>query len=480
MSALGHRALNLVGQDSVALPPNCCLFLVVPNGFTAANLLRTDTLPRLLQQPELHIVLLTPMASDPEFVGEFQHPRIAIEPLPPHTPSGIEAAFWSLLQARMLRSTHTDTMRIKLAIELRDRSRSHGSLRRVVRDAVARLPIAVEQWFALSDRLVRDPYHEELFERYCPNLVVTATPGLIPTELPVLRVASRRRVSTVAADISWDNLTNKLAPIRRLSRLIVWNELLREQAVRYHGYRSDQIDVVGVPQFDLYADPSAGSDRERFLATIGAPADRRILTVATTPPSIYPDHVAVIRTLDEAIRRGDLPSDLHILVRLHPRDDASRYASLAGVPTVSVEKPFRAIEPTPDRMNVDISLASRVHLADTLRFSSVVINAASTVTIEACVFDTPVVNIRYDATPRDYYSSVRRYYDFTHYQPLVRSDAVAVADSPGELVRWVSRYLEDPGLHADGRARVVAEQCQAIDGHAAERVADRILEAMSV
>ena len=41
------------------------------------------------------------------------------------------------------------------------------------------------------------------------------------------------------------------------------------------------------------------------------------------------------------------------------------------------------------------------HLGDTLYHADVVVNVASTITIEACIFDTPVVNINFDGAGRE-------------------------------------------------------------------------------
>jgi hypothetical protein len=53
---------------------------------------------------------------------------------------------------------------------------------------------------------------------------------------------------------------------------------------------------------------------------------------------------------------------------------------------------------------------------------------------------------------------------------------VKVAWSPDELVRHVRSYLDDPAQDRDGRARVVREQCEFMDGLAAERVAGFVAE----
>jgi hypothetical protein len=67
--------------------------------------------------------------------------------------------------------------------------------------------------------------------------------------------------------------------------------------------------------------------------------------------------------------------------------------------------------------------------------------------------------------------SARRYYRFTHYVNITRHGAVRLAEHPAQLVAQIGRYLQDPALDREGRRRVVLEQCQFLDGRAAERVA---------
>ena len=85
-----------------------------------------------------------------------------------------------------------------------------------------------------------------------------------------------------------------------------------------------------------------------------------------------------------------------MLVRLHPRDDLEHYREFEGVPHVIIEKPFRQTVRAGDGMAVDVTADSQQHLADTMRHSDVVVNVASTIAIEAAIFDTPVVNVSFD------------------------------------------------------------------------------------
>lgn len=458
------------------------MLVSVPHGTSAGNMLRqTRLLDRLREfDPGLTIVLLSPMAGDRAFVREFLGSGIEILDLPPHQPRGLEARLLALTQASYLNAGQTESVRIRLA-----EARASGSIRWLGVKALAGRAL-VEPFtrhgsrYALSDALVSHPAMERLFDRYQPALVVVANPGLVFSEVPVLRTAKRRRVPTIALDASWDNFTNKLIPVRQVDRLVVWNEIMKQQAVALHGYDPEAIRVTGAPQFDVHFRRDARSSREVFFQRIGGDPSRKLITLTTTPRSLYSHHAFVLRALVEAMATGQVSQPAQVLVRLHPRDEFEAYREFVGLPHVMIEKPFRDTVKVADGLAIDVMPEHQRHLGDTLCYSDVAVNVASTITIEACIFDTPVVNICFDDrddTPL--VKSARRYYSFTHYVNVTNRDAVRVARSPAEMVQWVNRYLDDRRLNAAGRRQVVLDQCEFTDGQASARAAACVLAELS-
>lgn len=421
----------------------------------------------------LSILLLSPMANDAAFVREFERPRVRIVDLPGHTPSGLEARLLAIVQASYLSRGQTESVRIRLA-----EARANGIIRWLgLKGVIGRA--LVEPFthngsrYALSDRLVSHAAMDRLFDEHRPVLVVAANPGLVFSEVPLLRTARRRGIPSMAIDASWDNFTNKLIPVRQVDRLIVWNEIMKAQAVDLHGYDPASIRVAGAPQFDLHFRPRP--PREEFFRRIGADPARKLIALTTTPRSLYRHHDHVLRALAAAIGRGEL-GDAQVLVRLHPRDEVDAYRECAGLPHVIIEKPFRDTVKVADGLAIDVMPEHQRHLGDTLCHADVVVNVASTISIESCIFDTPVVNICFDGPAEEpYVTSARRYYSFTHYVNITRRDAVRVAGSPAEMVEWVGRYLQDPSIDRAGRRQVVADQCQFTDGRSSERVVELVL-----
>jgi hypothetical protein len=451
-----------------------CLLWSIPHGATAGNLLRTGVMASVLAAvPDVRIVLLSPLSADPAFVREFNHPRVGFDVLPPHVPAGLEGRLLGVVQSCFFSVCPTDTLRIRAPKEFPGANRWRRAKRLLGR--VLAPHGSQGEWYDRMDRLVSDPAMAAVFERHRPSLVATASPGLIFSEIPVLRTARRAGVSTMALDLSWDNLTNKFLPPRQVNRLVLWNDSMREEASALHGYALERIAVTGSPQFDSYF-TGVRSRREDFCRALGLDPSRRLITLATIPASKFPHHAFVIDRLIAAMESGAVGEPSSLLVRVHPRDDAGPYAPYAGRPNVAVEKAFRQ---TPTRsgdgMDVDFMAENTRHLADTLHHSDVVLNVASTMSIEAAIFDTPVVNVAFGGQPASDRALMEWHYGSTHYQKVVRSGAVRIARSGAEMIDLVNAYLDDPARDAAGRRRIVAEQCAFTDGRAAERVAAEIV-----
>lgn len=456
------------------------IFLSVPAGHNVANLLRGVVLSQLLAREELRVVILSPFSIDPRFTSEFAHPRVAFEVLHAHRPRKLERVVDSILSERFLLETGLTAPRLQ-----RDRARLTDGWRGrralvALKSAVSRLPVSRWTWFQAAEACVPRGRYAPLFARYRPALIVTATAGFLLAEIPLIATARAHGVPTVGADLGWDNLSSKYRPIRRVDYLTVWNEAMRDEAVRYHGFTPDRVSVSGAVQFDPYFRGDALEPRQEFLRAIGADSNRCLVTLATPPYTMYPSAGLLVETLAQAVAGDRLGPPAQLLVRVHPRDDLEAYQAYRARPHVLVEKPIarmQAVEGIPPYDVFSPTVRNRRHLAATLAHSDVLVNFASTTTVEACIFDTPVVNVGFDETPGlPLPLSIRRYYAYEHYQPVIEIGAVKVAASPDDLVARVRRYLMDRSHERAERRALVERLCAFTDGWSGRRVAQAILD----
>jgi hypothetical protein len=105
------------------------------------------------------------------------------------------------------------------------------------------------------------------------------------------------------------------------------------------------------------------------------------------------------------------------------------------------------------------------------------VNFATTVTLEAAIVDTPTLLVAFSPIDPD---EMRRYvvglHFRMHYKALVERDLVPVAWERAQLVSWINRYLDDPGLYRAQRASIVRNWVQFTDGASGRRLGDAILQ----
>ena len=455
------------------------IFLSIPSAFAVANLLRSDFFP-ILRQAGLHIVLLSPYAKEPSFVAEFSDPgKVDIEELVwvPQTP--MEARFRSLAYLSLAGrhpNRSTPILREYLLRKVRATGKRHV-LNYYVKETIAPL-FSPYRWLKLADRYANGPVYNELFELYRPELVLTSAQGVIYVhEIPLLRESLARGVPTLAIHMSWDQLCSKLEPGYRVDGLVVWNEFMKQDAMQRFGYREDEVYVAGAPHWDLYAQRDILQSRESFCRELRLDPSKKLVVFATYPRDTFPGCEQVIKTLCSAINNQVWNTPTQLLVRLHPLqppDDFSEFTDRSGI---VVEYPFGEFSGFgEDGLHANISRSDQVHLANTLFHADVLVNYGSTTTIEACIYDTPVVNVAYDAgDPPPILGSAHNIYQQEHYRRIVDTGGVRLVHTPSELIEHIGSYLVDPSLDREKRHRIVREQAEPLDGQSARRTAEYVL-----
>lgn len=314
-----------------------------------------------------------------------------------------------------------------------------------------------------------------LLDRQRPDVVAVTKPGYMPEELPVIRAARSRRIPVIAVDTTWDNMASKRPPYLRPDAVTVWNSWMAGEAVQHYHFAPDTVAMTGGSQFDVLCDSARHEERGAFLSRLGLDPSRQLIVFSLNAPMYAPDNPGYLRMICEAIRSGAIAGQPNFIVRMHPFDRGESYqAVLAPYPNTRLERPFRLASPR----SVYECLPTRADVAyygSLMTHADVLINQASTTTLDALVTDTPVVNIAFDLAPTHAETSIRRVYDFTHYRRIVDSQAVTLAHGPEQLFAELSKALTDPGAGRAYRAQALDQFVGASDGAAATRVARAIM-----
>lgn len=348
-----------------------------------------------------------------------------------------------------------------------------------VRKLLMRLRVLLPKSFITLDRLTRwevslaKPSEDftDLVEKYRPVIVITATPGFTPFEAEMIIFAKRLGIATMAVDINYDNLTSTGKMMRKADYLALWNELMKDEAQRLHHFADKQIAVVGCMRFDHYftdGDQARFPTRELFLKSKGLDPAKKILVYAGPTPSNYPPRQEFMAELMRLKTSGRINGDPSILVRIHPNDRLDLYAEWMNLPGVCIERAGRQTKPdSAGGQKIEMDENDKVNLTATLKYADVVLNFASTVIMEACIFDRPVINIAFPDYRRIVYQ-----YEYNKY--LVDTGAVRLANSPEELAAVINMYLSKPDTDRENRAKLLDEFIPFRDGKTWERTVEFI------
>jgi hypothetical protein len=502
--------MHTAAEQTVASPsPTPTILYTLPDGHQVAALLRTALFRSLTADARYRWVFLSPLADRAEFRQQFDHPRVAVRLLPRVVP-GVLDRHIEFVRRELVNQRLDPTFTRVVYRRLRGSEPKRWLVHRPLARLLGRIP-AIDDWlYRLQDRLGRDRALEAALDEIGPQAVVLGSGAVKMIDAAIARWARRRGLPTYGIIPSWDNLAMK-GPTVRSDHIAVWSRSMADQAEELYGYRPEQVTITGPPQFDVYArnphpnpfprgegarsnpHPSPlprgegvsllngegmRARRDRFLKGLRLDPGRRLITFTTIPPFNADFSPLFVEQAAAWIRDDAFGEPCQLLVRLHPQDDPKLYERCKGLPHVRLDSPgrFRASAPfTQAIVYYDPTEADVGHLRDTLLFSDVVMNIASTITLEAVALDRPVVNLAYNPAGSRWPVSIREYYALPHYRPVTTSGAVRLAVSPQELLEALREGLRFPERRRGERAQLFQRIVTYTDGRCALRLADDLL-----
>ncbi len=281
--------------------------------------------------------------------------------------------------------------------------------------------------------------------------------------VPFLLAARRLGLPTVGQVASWDHTVGKGVISPHVDRYLVQNEVMRDDLARYHGISPERVVVTGWPQTDVYHRRRPRGDYEELLRRYGLDPTRPVVLVMGNTPTNAPYESRFVARLVRWWEESGARERCSLLFRPHPRDREwqERFAAARGRPGLHVQEP---------------SYTDLEVLATLLQHGDCVVSNAGTILLEAIVNDRPTVCVLYDegAPPGESWAAKNVLGE--HYRKLVESEAFYRAHDFEEVARGVERALARPDELAAERRRVAREVVGEVDGRAAERVVDAIVE----
>ncbi len=449
------------------------IFVSSFEGIETKNILRTPILPTLLRQPDVRIVLFV---HDERRVAyhkeEINDPRIIYEIVKKPHVRGLDT-FFRRFKFILLKTKTTDIRRRMRYDDSRNYLAYYGGL---LVNRICSHGFIIRLSRVLDYYLVRNGDYDFYFEKYNPSLVVLANLFDEP-EVHMLRAAKRYGVKNVGCINSWDKVTARCVLRLLPDKMVVFNDTVKEEVIRYDGMRSG-IFVGGMPQFDYYVTEERTS-REKFLADLGLSPESRFIMYSPIGSSFGNSDWAVIDFLYRLKDEGKFGDNMEILVRFPPNDFIDT-KEIARRPHLRYDYPgFHFSTDKVRGSDWELNAKDLRHLADTMAHMSLMVGYASSIAIDASMFDKPSIAINFELSKNPAMKSPMRYCQMIHCQTLFKTGGVRVVNDEKEFIEWVQRYLADSSLDREGRQRLVKEQCAFTDGKCGERIGKFMLSMIS-
>jgi hypothetical protein len=320
---------------------------------------------------------------------------------------------------------------------------------------------AMERWFLSPRRHVSGRLLEAM-RQDCSGLALA---NVQPAgAVPFLVAARRLGLPVVAQVASWDHTVGKGVISPHCDLYVVQNRLMEDDLRRYHGIEPDRVRVTGWPQTDLFHRRRSRAEYEELLRRNGLEPGRSLVLVAGNTPSNAPYEGAFVERL-LGWWEGGAGEGVQLLFRPHPRDRRwrERFGAAEGRSGIAVQ---------------EASYTDIDDLATLLQHADVVVCNAGTILLDALVGDRPAVCVLYDEGAPEGESWAAKNVVGKHYEELAASGAFYRAERFEEVVAGIERALEAPHELAAERRRAVEQVVGVVDGRAAERVVDALIEGL--
>ncbi len=440
------------------------IFITSFNPFISRNILETDTLKSLSAEKNLRIVIFVPEYKKDYFSEKFGRGNILIEGIKDFAVSKQDIFFRYITSSLINSRTLLFHQREKLA---RDRNYFHYLLSRFFAVFMSQSKFFKRVVRLLDFLTIKKEYFSDYLEKYCPKLLFS-TDIFHNLDTHFLAEAKNRHVPTVSMIRSWDNVTNKGIFRVKPDNLIVHNEIIKSQAIKHEDMKEQNIFVSGLPQFDHYFKGFQPSLREVFFKKIGLDHSKKTILFAPHGKRFHNTDWHILEII-----KNKLDKNLQFIVRFPPNDTVE-FNSFVPDHRFFIKKtgfPF----PAREFKDNEVTFKDTLSLAEELYHSDLVINYGSTISIDAAVFNKPVILIAFDGWEKlPYEKSVRRFLEYNHVNLLIQTGFFLVAKNEEELLNLVGRYLKKPIVNEAARNKLMNEQVWKVDGLSGERISGYI------
>lgn len=448
------------------------IFISAFHPFISKNILNTDVFKILKSQEDLKIVLIVSEIKREFFEKNYSTPNVIVE--------GVDTAKFSASRSNNFFSWAA--FFFVYSFWIRRKRRDYLNAQPSVYNFLKFHIFITLTWLLSGHKIINrifrffdwhfspNDFYGKQFEKYRPDAVFS-TDVYTDFDQALIKEAKKHNIFAIGMIRSWDNNFSKGLMRFLPDKLIVNNEVIKEEAIELHNYPEKDIFIGGLPQFDDYLKAPFQS-REKYFNSIGGdPAKKTILFAPGSPEEFGGVNLLVPRALKEAKNNGVLPTDIQILISNHPHR-ANDFGEFSGDKDIIVRWLGTKLG---SRENVEFSPENSQQLADMVYYSDILIWMASSIGLDALVFSKPEIVVNFDAEKQPYWKSASRFHDEDHMRAFFKTGGIRIAKKIEDVISAVKEYLANPNLNEEGRKKAREQQFGKVDGKSGERIANFIL-----
>ena len=274
----------------------------------------------------------------------------------------------------------------------------------------------------------------------------------------------------VAAYIhSMDNLSTKGRMFPHYDAFFVWSEEMKRQLLAYYPYsRPLPIHIVGACQYDVFYHSSYLGSKNSYLKKLGFDERTPTILYAMGSPNFIEEHHAIPVFLEKLDALGKA---YQVLIRPHPQfSDQDFSLSLRSFSNLqlAVQSHQASSSSFVKKYQGEEEIKNWV---DTIRHVDMCINLSSSIAIDCCVTDTPVINLNFDPAPDKRLDQMIKEinYSWEHFSPVVALEPFEMVESIDEIIVAVQKISDGKDNRNRQREEAAAYVLGYLDGQCGQR-----------
>lgn len=315
------------------------------------------------------------------------------------------------------------------------------------------------QWLLTS--LLTNESHKAHFDAEKPSLVVVGSLGL-DVDGMVIAEAKKQGVKSLVINQSWDRIVTKGYPTVQPDYLIVWNEHMKDEAVRYLDCQPDAVFVDGAAPFDFIFKQDKLVTKTKLFEELNLDPKKTTFLFPMASSFWHKDSLDTLDRLNTLIRQDERLQKTQFIIRLHPfywgepkgrKQVLTRLELFADLPNVAVDLNEVDIH----HHSALISKSDQLNLLAYYKHCDACMSVGSTVMIEMSCLHKPTLNMLYGDWVTVNESMPIKEYSLHHLVELQKYSTITNCESFEELIEAIVNFDRDSIMSEDIEAFILRE-----------------------